>query len=158
MATCSKALGGYGGILFGSRTLIDYLRNRARTFIYTTALPPTVATANLAALELIARQPELRDRLRHNGERLRRGCQRYGMPIGEGRHQILPVLLGDSGRALRVAERLLEAGVLVPAIRPPTVPDGTARLRITVTAKHTDAQIDQLVDALHRGGQAEGLW
>jgi len=158
MATCSKALGGYGGVVFGSRILIDHLRNHARSFLYATALPPTVAAGNLAALELVMGDPALRGSLLRNAERVRQGLQRSGIRPAESVAQIVPVLVGDPARTLRLAERLLKAGLFVPAIRPPTVPAGTARLRITVTAEHAEEQIDRLVETLHRCGRAEGLW
>jgi 8-amino-7-oxononanoate synthase len=140
IGTLSKALGGLGGYAAGPAALIELLRNRARSFIFTTASPPAVAAAALAALKIVrsAEGRSLRDRLRSLVEALRPG---HPSPI-------IPVIVGDADRALKRSAALLEDGFLVPAIRPPTVPRGTSRLRVTVSAAHTERQVAALVDAL----------
>lgn len=150
MGTLSKALGGAGGYVAGSRRLIDLLVNRARSFIYTTAPPPAAAAAATAAIEWMMTEEGERRR-----EQLWRNLALFGdeMPslfTGGRKIQsaILPVVLGDSNRALDAAERLAEKGIYVPAIRYPTVPRDAARLRVTITARHTPDQIRALCAAL----------
>lgn len=145
MGTLSKALGAEGGFIAGSRTLIDYLVNRARPFIFSTAPAPATMGAALAALRVIAAEPERRERLRANGERLRSTLRAAGFDVPAGETPIIPVLFGDSDYAARFAQALLDKGVYAPAIRPPTVPSGSARLRMSVMSNHTGADIDQAV-------------
>ncbi|HEY6416294.1 MAG TPA: aminotransferase class I/II-fold pyridoxal phosphate-dependent enzyme, partial [Acidimicrobiales bacterium] len=140
MGTLSKALGSLGGFVAGPAPVIDLLRNRARSFIFTTAPTPADVAAALAALRIV-RSDEgkvLVERLRHNVERVRPG---HPTPI-------VPVVLGDEAVALLAADELLDRGLLVPAIRPPTVPPGTSRLRVALSAAHDDAQLDRLSAAL----------
>ena len=152
MGTLSKALGGAGGYVAGSRPLIELLVNRARSFIYSTAPPPAIAAAATAAIEWL-----MTDAGEKRREALWKNLARLGDAIprtllGEKRIQsaIVPIILGESERALDAAERLLEAGFLVPAIRYPTVAKDAARLRITITALHTAEQITALSTALGR--------
>lgn len=140
VGTLSKALGSLGGFVAGSAPFIDLLANRARSFIFTTASPPATVAAARAALRIV-RSDEgdaLRGRLRAAIDGVRPG---HATPI-------VPVLLGDEGAAMEAAAELLRRGLLVPAIRPPTVPPGTARLRVALSAAHTEAQVGHLVDAL----------
>lgn len=146
VVTLSKALGSLGGAVCGSGPLIDLLVNRARPFIFTTGLGPAAAAAALEAVR-IARSPEgamLVARLGGLTERLRPGH----------RSPIVPIIVGSEARAVRVAGDLLEDGLLVPAIRPPTVPTGTSRLRVALSAAHTDEMLDRLLGALARRGLA----
>ena len=140
IGTLSKALGALGGYAAGPAPLIELLRNRARSFIFTTATPPSVAAAALAALRIVRSDEgrSLRARLHDLVEALRPG---HPSPI-------IPVILGEADRALERSAALLDDGFLVPAIRPPTVPRGTSRLRVTVSAAHTDRQVAALADAL----------
>jgi 8-amino-7-oxononanoate synthase len=140
VGTLSKALGSLGGFVAGSAPCIDLLANRARSFIFTTASPPAAVAAARAALRIVRSEEgdALRARLRAAIDGVRPG---HATPI-------VPVLLGDEGAAMEAAAELLRRGLLVPAIRPPTVPPGTARLRIALSAAHTDAQVGHLVDAL----------
>ncbi|MEO6026177.1 MAG: 8-amino-7-oxononanoate synthase [Candidatus Binatia bacterium] len=147
MGTLGKALGAAGAFVAGSRSLIELLVNRARSFIYTTALPPPVVAAVDAALDVVEREPERRARLATISATLRDRLRRLGFEIPPGEGPIIPVLTGSSERALAWSRGLLERGVFVQAIRPPTVPDGTARLRVTVMATHTDADLAYAVDA-----------
>jgi 8-amino-7-oxononanoate synthase len=140
VGTLSKTLGALGGYVAGPGPLIELLRNRARSFIFTTATPPAVAAAALAALRIVrsAEGEALRERLRGHIERLAPGHP----------SAILPVIVGAAEGALAASATLLEKGFLVPAIRPPTVPPGSSRLRVTVSAAHTDDQVAGLVAAL----------
>ena len=156
MGTLSKALGGMGGFIAGSRDLIEYLVNRARPFIYTTALPPAMAAAATAALDVVEAEPERRARLWSLRDRLHEGIRQIGFDTLESRSPIIPLLVGDAEPALSLSKQLFAHGVYAPAIRPPTVPDGTSRVRMSVTAGHTEAQIDQVLDALKTIVAADG--
>lgn len=147
MGTLSKALGCQGGFVAGSRVLVDYLLNRSRSFIFSTAPSPAVAGAARAALGLVAQEPERRDRLAANAARLRRGLRELGWEVADGETPIIPLVVGPAEAAVRLARALEERGVWVPAIRPPTVPVGTARLRISVMATHTDADLEEALAA-----------
>jgi 8-amino-7-oxononanoate synthase len=148
MGTLGKALGSFGAYVAGSRKLVDWLVNRSRPFIFTTGLPPSAAAAAGAAIEICQREPEraagLRRRVRTLGERLRAA----GLEVPEAQSQILPVMLGDAARTVAAMRALLERGVYVAAIRPPTVPAGTSRLRFSVMATHTPEQLERAADAL----------
>ena len=150
MATLGKALGAQGGFVIGSKRFIDWLRNRSRTFIYATALATPVVAAAVAALGVLARQPLLRRRLAENAARLHRGLTKAGLLRSAVGTHICPVILGSSARAMAVSQRLQALGHFAPAIRPPTVPEGTARLRLSVSASHTVHQVDGLIEALRK--------
>ncbi|MDE1931180.1 MAG: 8-amino-7-oxononanoate synthase [Alphaproteobacteria bacterium] len=139
MGTLSKAVGGYGGYLCASRPVIDLITNRARSFVYSTGLPPATVAAASAALDIIARDPDLTAKPLCNARRFTRAA---GLP--DAQSAIVPVVLGTAERALAASRRLEEEGFLAVAIRPPTVPDGTARLRFAFTAGHADTDIDQV--------------
>ncbi len=149
MATLSKAAGVMGAHLAGSRAVCDLLLNRARPFVFSTALPPAIAHAALTALHLLAgpEGDQRRARLQRNLQRFAAGLRGLGLAAQAG-SAIFPVLLGTPERAVAAAAALRKRGLLVKAIRPPTVPEGTSRLRIALSAAHTDAQIDQAVGAL----------
>lgn len=146
MGTLSKTIGGLGGYVAGSRTLIELLINRARGFIFTTGLPPATLAAADAALNIMRSTPELRQRLLKNAETLKIALIDFGYTLLPSQTQILPVLLGEPQRATKVAEALLLKGVYTPAIRPPAVPTGSSRLRVTVMATHTDVEIHKAID------------
>ena len=150
MATLGKGLGAQGGFVVGPAPLIDYLHNRARTFLYTTALAVPVAAAAVAALRVLAEEPARREVLHRRARRLQERLAKLRLPATAERaaSHIVPLVLGSTVRAVEVARRLWERGCWAQAIRPPTVPEGTARLRLSVTALHTEAQIETLVDAL----------
>ena len=148
MGTLSKAVGSVGGYVAGDRPVIDLLRNRARSFIYTTALPPAACAAARTGLDLIDREPARRARLWRNTERLRQGLRSLGWDTGESESQILPIRVGRPGPTMALCERLLDAGFFAPGLRPPTVAAGACRLRVSVSAAHTSGQIDGLLQAL----------
>ncbi len=145
MGTLGKALGAFGAYVAGSRTLIDYLVNRSRSFIFSTALPPLVCAASMAALKIVDCEPDLRKRLWNNRQRLVAGLQSAGIKLGNSKTPIVPVPAGDSETALKLSENLFQNGIFAAAIRPPTVPEGSARIRLTVTASHTYQDIDRVV-------------
>ena len=143
MGTLSKAIGGYGGYLCASRPVIDLMKTRARTLIYSTALPPAMAAAAIAALTIIETEPELTAKPL---AKARAFTTRLGLP--EAQSPIVPLVLGEPESALQASNKLAEEGFLVTPIRPPTVPVGTARLRFAFTAMHPDEEIARLADAV----------
>ena len=145
MGTLSKAVGALGGYIAGSHALIELLVNRARGFIFTTGLPPATLAAANAALDLIRSTPNLRERLFSHAKCLKTALIDLGYTLLPSETQILPVVLGSPQRTTRVAESLLAEGVFAPAIRPPAVPSETSRLRLTVMATHTEAEIQQAI-------------
>ncbi len=148
LATLGKAAGVSGAFVAGSETLVEWLVNKARTYIYTTATPPMLAAAVSASLKLIAGEPQRRQQLQRLMAQLKAGVARLPWPLLPSDSPIQPLLVGDNHEALRLAEGLLQRGILLPAIRPPTVPEGTARLRISLSAAHTEADLAQLLAAL----------
>jgi 7-keto-8-aminopelargonate synthetase-like enzyme len=156
MGTLSKALGVFGGFVTGSRSLISYLQNRCRSFIYTTALPPALAAAATAALGVAAREPERRIRLWRHRDRCAKALGAMGYDLMGSETPIIPLRVGDPARALALSEALWRQGCLVPAIRTPTVPRGSDRLRLSLMATHDDADLDRLLDALREAGRLDG--
>ena len=148
MATLGKALGTAGAFVAGSELLIETLIQQARSYIYTTALPPAVAGASLESLRLVQEESWRREHLGQLIRRFRRGAGELGLPLLASDSAIQPLPVGDAAAALALSERLRQQGLLIGAIRPPTVPAGTSRLRITLSAAHTDAQVDQLLEQL----------
>ncbi len=148
MGTLGKAFGTFGAFVAGSDALIDTLIQQARSYIYTTALPPALAEATQASLEVAQREAWRRQRLNELIAAFRARALELGLPLLESESPIQPLLVGDSARAVALSDALLQRGILVTAIRPPTVPDGTARLRITLSAAHSDAHLEQLLGAL----------
>ena len=153
MGTLSKAVGSLGGFVASDQPLIEYFINKARPFIYTTALPPPVLAASMAALNLIAREPDLRKHLWHNTNQVRQQLNRVGFNTCGSETPIIPILIGKTETAVSFSQKLLDAGIYIPAIRPPTVPDGTSRLRISLTASHTNEQIQFLLVTLEKIGK-----
>ncbi|MEN9705967.1 MAG: hypothetical protein RLZZ393_1846 [Pseudomonadota bacterium] len=150
MGTLGKAFGSFGAFVVGDRDVIDLLLQRARTAVYTTAMPAPVAAATRAALRILREESWRRDRLAALIVRFRAGCAAAGIPLTASTTPVQPILIGESRPALTVSRALWDAGWWVSAIRPPTVPRGTARLRVTLSAAHGDAQVDGLVEALAR--------
>lgn len=148
MATLGKAAGVFGAFVAGPEALIETLIQQARTYIYTTALPPALAETCRAGLRLLREESWRRDRLQVLLHRFRSGAATLGLSLLPSQTPIQPIVVGDNQKALEVSRRLWEQGLWVAAIRPPTVPVGTARLRITLSAAHTETQVDRLLDAL----------
>jgi 8-amino-7-oxononanoate synthase len=148
MATLGKALGGYGAFVAGAPGLVEWLLQRARTYVFSTALPPAAPATAIAALDLVDADPSLVARLRERIASFRAEASARGLAVRESMTAIQPLVLGDARRAVAASERLLERGFCVPAIRPPTVPEGTSRLRISLSAAHTTEDIRALVAAL----------
>ncbi|NQU76152.1 MAG: 8-amino-7-oxononanoate synthase [Planctomycetes bacterium] len=146
IGTLSKALGAMGGFIAGRRVLIDMIWNTARPFIYTTALPPVMCAAALAAMEIVRREPQRRQNCLRNADRLRQALIQAGAHIGGSTTQIIPIILGTAQRALEMSQRCFKAGFLAPAIRPPTVAPNTARLRVSVMAEHEWNDLKRFVD------------
>ncbi len=148
--TCGKALAGMGAFVSGSKTLKQFLINRARTFIFSTALPPYLAAQMRAAVSIVASADAERERLADLSAHLRTHLREAGFDAAQSDSQIVPVILGTNERALQFAARLQQQGFAVRAIRPPTVPVGSARLRLSLTVRHSREMLDRLVDALIR--------
>ncbi|WP_250461531.1 8-amino-7-oxononanoate synthase [Microbulbifer litoralis] len=155
MGTLGKAVGNAGAFIAGSRALIDYLVQFARPYIYTTGMPPAVAAGSLAAIERMQREPRHRERLADNIRYLRDRAAQLALPLAESASAIQPLLLGCEKTVMAVAAALQQRGFLVGAIRPPTVPGGTARLRITLSAAHSQDQINGLLEALAEALRAQ---
>lgn len=148
IGTLSKALGSQGGFVAGSKRLIDWLVNHARPLIYSTALPPAVAAAAHEAVRIVQRETERRAQLWRLAGRLHESLDRHGLALGPMPSPIVPVLAGQPQRALAWAEHLRGLGFWVPAIRPPSVPEGTSRLRISLSTAHREEQVDALAAAI----------
>lgn len=148
VGTLGKAFGTAGAFVAGSEELIETLIQFARPYIYTTGQPPALACATLKSLELVQQETWRREQLRHLISRFRHGASELGLTLLDSPTPIQPVLVGSNARALMLSALLKAKGIMVGAIRPPTVPAGTARLRITFSAAHTEAQVDRLLDAL----------
>jgi glycine C-acetyltransferase/8-amino-7-oxononanoate synthase len=154
MGTLSKALGTGGGFITGSKDLIAYLINTSRSFMYSTAPPPAMAAAAQIALHLIQQEPERRTRLWQNRDHMYQGLTSMGCQMTRTQSSILPIIVNDPGLALEMSQQLRKKGVFIPAIRPPTVPKGTSRLRITVTASHSIEQIEMALAAIQQVGHS----
>jgi 8-amino-7-oxononanoate synthase len=150
VGTLGKAFGSFGAFVAGTSDLIEFLIQKARPYIYTTALPQPVAAATRASLRVAQRETWRRERVLALTERFRHSATQLGVPLGVSTTPIQPVMLGSSGAALRAQHELMSAGFRVVAIRPPTVPRGSARLRVSLSAAHTEAQVDSLVETLAR--------
>jgi glycine C-acetyltransferase len=149
MGTLGKALGSFGAYVAGNKDLIDFLINRSRSYIYSTSLPPAVCAASLAALRIIDREPERRESLWRNRKLFIAGVESLRISTGSSETPIVPLMIGGSEKVLNAGTRLFESGIFGTAIRPPTVPEGTSRIRMTLMANHTGADIDTALDVLH---------
>ena len=150
MGTLGKALGSFGAYAAGSKVLTEYLINKSRAFIFTTALPPAVCAVSSKAIDIVQKRPGLRKRLKDNIIFLRTGLKNLGFPVSNDPTPIIPVLIGDAGKTMKLSSMLFERGIFVSGIRPPSVPRGTSRLRITVTAAHTREMLEQVIDEMKR--------
>jgi glycine C-acetyltransferase len=152
VGTLSKALGSLGGYVAGSRALIEFLQQRARPFLFSTAHPPSVAASCLAALDVLEQEPGLMRRLWDNTSFFKRGLQALGLDTGASESPITPVIVGDAAQAMRLSDRLFERGVFAQGIGFPTVPQGRARVRTIVTAEHTREDLQAALDAFAQVG------
>jgi 8-amino-7-oxononanoate synthase len=150
VGTLSKALGSHGGFVTGSQALIDWLTNRARAYVFSTAAPEALAAAGLASLEYVRDEPHRRQQLLAASASLRRALIERGYRIGATQSQIIPIYIGAAERAMQAAQTLRDAGLWVPGIRPPSVPEGESLLRISLSYAHTPAMIEQLLAELSR--------
>ena len=157
-STLGKTVGGAsGGFTAGPAPMVDYLRNKSRPYLFSNSVPPSLATAGLKAFDIIERSPELRERVKANAARMRAGLEGAGFKLKPGPTPILPVMFGDATVAGRMAERLLELGIYVIAFSYPVVPQGQARIRLQVSAAHTDEQIDHAIEAFRSAGRELGV-
>jgi 8-amino-7-oxononanoate synthase len=150
MGTLGKALGSIGGFVVGSQDLIDFLAGSARSFLFTTSLPPAAAAAALASLRILRSEPERVARLQENARRLHSGLREQGFRLPAEAGAILPVFLDDDSAAAALSRKLYEAGIVVQPIGPPYVPRGTSRLRLIASAAHTPAEVDTVLDRFRR--------
>lgn len=148
VGTLSKALGSVGGFVVGRRAVVEWLVNRARPYVFSTALPPAAAAASLAAIDIVRREPERRRKLAETAAALRLTLSTQGWDLGPSASQIVPLVVGDAAETMRLAAALRERGLLVPPIRPPSVPEGASRLRLSLSYGHTPAMIGRLVATL----------
>jgi len=148
MGTLSKAVGSLGGYVSGDADLINYLRNKARPFMYTTALPPAVCAASIAGIKLIQKNPLLRKSLWNNVRYLKKELELLNFNVIPSESPIIPILIGDAKKAVDVSKLLYKKGILIPAIRPPTVPADSSRLRMTVMSTHTRKDLERLLEVL----------
>jgi len=153
MGTLGKALGGFGAFVAVSHRLREFLINNARPFIFTTGLPPAVIANGIAALELLEEEPEMRARLWENVGFFKKRIKELGFDTLQSETQIIPILVGDASLTLRMGEMLLEEGVFVQGIRPPAVPQGSSRLRITLMATHTRKELEFALEAIEKVGK-----
>jgi len=148
MATLGKAMGTAGAFIAGSEDLIETIIQQARTYIYTTAMPAAIAEATRCSLRLLDEEPQHLHKLNRNITFFRSCCQQYGIDIENSQTAIQPLLIGDDKKAVTISQQLFDHGFLVTAIRPPTVPEGTSRLRITLSARHDRTHIESLIETL----------
>lgn len=157
MGTLSKALGGFGAFVAGRKELINYLLNKSRSFIYTTALPPGAAGAGRAALQIIAEEPQRRKDLWDKVHFFRESLKRLGFNTGMSQTQIIPLIIGDNKLAVDFGEKILEKGVYAPGIRPPTVPQGEGRIRLSLMATHSREDLEKALLAIEETGKELGI-
>lgn len=159
MGTLGKALGSFGAYVAGSRDLVDYLRNKARSFIFSTSLPPAVLAASIAAIDLVSSGEglSLRKRLSANSELFSKALERHGFDTLGSSTQIVPLMVGDAAKTMEFSRLLLEQGIFVQGIRPPTVPVGSCRLRCTVMATHGWEELRSATDAIAATGRELGI-
>ena len=157
MGTLSKAFGCLGGYVSGKKELVEYLINKSRPLIYTTALVPSVLASAIAAIDIVEKEGWLADTLWENTKFLKRGLIDAGFHLMSSESQIMPILIGDADRAIKFSEALFEKGVFIQAIRPPTVPKGQARLRLTVMATHKKGDLEMSLEIIIKVGKELGI-
>ena len=153
MGTMGKALGCFGAFIAGTGELREYLINRARTFIFTTALPPSVVAGAIESLHVIEQEPQRRGALWSNVSFFRTGLQKIGFNTLESATPIIPILVGEARKAVAIAHDLMKDRIFIQAIRPPAVPEGTSRLRVTIMATHAHEDLERALEALEKEGK-----
>ena len=157
MGTLGKALGGFGAYVAGSAALRELIINRCRSFVFTTSLPPAVMAMGIASLDLVKKEPERRLALRSNCARLSAGLKASGYSIADSQSQIIPLMVGDADECMRLSEELFSRGVFAQGIRPPTVPPGTSRLRITVMATHSGEHLQRALGVFGEAAKGQRI-
>ena len=157
VGTLSKALGGYGGFVACSKTARDFLINKARTFIYSTGLPPGCLGAARAAISIVTSYPEMGEEVSSKASRFRGLLQQHGFRISTSESHIIPILVGDNDKAVRFSQLLMEKGLIVRAVRPPTVPPGTARARLSITLSQSDSTLEQAAATMAKAAKRVGV-
>lgn len=157
MGTLSKAIGSVGGYVAGSKDLIDYFRNISRSFMYSTALPPSTIAASLRAIEIIEEDKETREHLLQLADWFKVRLREAGFHVPPTQTAIIPVIVGEADQAVEYSHCLLEEGIYIPAIRPPTVPKGTSRLRISIMATHKKEDLERVITLMIKHGKRLGL-
>lgn len=150
IGTLGKGFGTAGAFVAGTEELIETLIQHARTYIYTTSMPPAVAAATLTSLKLLREETWRRDKLEALINQFRKGCESLGLELMDSPTPIQPIMVGESDKAIQISKGLEEEGIFISAIRPPTVPKGSARLRVTLSAAHSEAQVERLLSALEK--------
>jgi 8-amino-7-oxononanoate synthase len=153
MGTLGKALGGFGAYVAGSAGFRELMINRCRSFVFTTALPPAVMAMGIAALDIVKKEPQRRRSLWENCAKLQSGLTALGYALANSQSQIMPLMVGDADECMRLSERLLARGIFAQGIRPPTVPPGTSRLRITVMATHAGEHLERALGAFEEAAR-----
>jgi glycine C-acetyltransferase len=157
-STLGKALGGAaGGFTTGKKEIVDLLRQRSRPYLFSNSIAPPIVGASIAVVDLLASTTELRDRLMKNAARFRDGITKVGLSVREGMTPIVPVMLGDARVAQEMAAKMLSEGIYVVGFSYPVVPKGEARIRVQLSAGHTEAQVDRAVEAFGRIGKGMGV-
>ncbi len=157
IGTFSKALGSLGGYVAGHELIIEFLRNRARSFIYSTALPPSVSASSIAALDILENDKSLLQSLQDNINRFKKGITGIGYGSVEIETPIIPIITGDADQTMKFADALLKKGVYAPGIRPPTVPENQSRIRVSLMSSHTEDQIDTALSVFEEEGKRLGI-
>ena len=157
MGTLGKALGSFGAYVAGRKEMIEYLINTVRPLIFSTALPPAAAAAASAAIDMVEYEPERRVMLNEKSSFIRKNLRSLGFETMNSVTQIIPVLTGESETAVEMMEGLLDLGIFVQAIRPPTVIEGTARLRVTLTSEHSYDDLEYVLESFKKVGEKTGL-
>jgi glycine C-acetyltransferase len=153
MGTLSKALGSFGGFIAGSSDLCNWLRQRERSYTLSTSPPPSLCAASIAAIDLIENDPQMVTHLWSNAEKFRSGLREIGFKTGTSETPIIPVIIGETTLAVKMSKTLFEEGIFAQSIIYPTVPKGSARLRVIVTAAHTPSELDQALSAFRKVGK-----
>ena len=157
IGTLSKALGSLGGYVAGDALIVEFLRNRARSFIYSTALPPAVAASSIAAINILENDKTLLHSLQKNIDRFKKGVAEIGLCSVEIETPIIPIIIGDTDMTMKFANALFEKGIHAPGIRPPTVPENKSRIRVSLMSSHTKDQIDRALSIFKEEGQRLGI-